>query len=70
MDYWLEAVDCEEKKTFLFDCKSKPIGEHNCGENKRAGVTCGGIYTLSMQVSFALPLLSKMYTVTALETLT
>ena len=53
MDYWLEAVDCEENKTFLFDCKSNPIGEHNCGENKRAGVTCGGIYTLHACVFFS-----------------
>ena len=67
MDYWLEAVDCEENKMFLFDCESNPIGEHNCGENKRAGVTCGGIYTLH---ACALPLLSKICTVTALETLT
>ena len=54
MDYWLEAVDCEENKMFLFDYKSKPIGEHNCGgENKRAGVTCRGIYTLHSSVFFS-----------------
>ena len=37
---WLDDIRCTGTETSLQDCPSQTIGNHNCGHNEDAGVTC------------------------------
>ena len=39
----LDEVNCTGTETRLVDCRSNPLGVHNCGHYEDAGVTCQGI---------------------------
>ena len=59
--YWLDDVNCKGNETHLFACAHLGIGNHNCGQGKRAKVSCEGeaskSYTQSCGeiISFLLP---------------
>ena len=39
----LDQVACTGNETRLVDCRSNPLGVHNCAHSEDAGVTCQGI---------------------------
>ena len=39
----LDEVNCTGNETRLVDCRSIPLGVHNCGHYEDAGVTCQGM---------------------------
>ena len=39
----LDDVACTGTETRLVDCRSNPLGVHNCGHHEDAGVTCQGM---------------------------
>ena len=39
----LDEVACIGNETRLVNCRSNPLGTHNCGHSEDAGVTCQGI---------------------------
>ena len=42
---WLDDVECIGDEDSIFDCLSRPPGEHNCGHFEDASVGCSGMYT-------------------------
>ena len=48
IDYLLDDVICEGHEASLFECESRPWGNHDCTENEAAGVHCtsGPVSTL------------------------
>ena len=36
----LDDVQCTGTETRLVNCRSNPLGVHNCGHSEDAGVTC------------------------------
>ena len=40
----LDEVACTGNETRLVDCRSNPLGVHNCGHHEDAGVTCQGMH--------------------------
>lgn len=39
---WLDRVRCSGTEGSLFNCPANPVGSHNCGHYKDAGVVCRG----------------------------
>ena len=37
---WLDEVMCTGEEALLLNCAANPLGDHNCGHNEDAGVTC------------------------------
>uniref|UniRef100_A0A6I8RYW5 SRCR domain-containing protein n=1 Tax=Xenopus tropicalis TaxID=8364 RepID=A0A6I8RYW5_XENTR len=45
---WLDNVRCRGNESYLWECDSRPWGEHNCNHVEHAGVICSGT-TLQLQ---------------------
>ena len=43
---WLDNVDCAGEEVSLFECFSRPPGEHDCGHLEDASVGCSCMYTV------------------------
>lgn len=39
---WMDEVQCTGTEESLVNCPANPIGTHNCGHHKDAGVVCRG----------------------------
>uniref|UniRef100_A0A6I8PUY0 SRCR domain-containing protein n=1 Tax=Xenopus tropicalis TaxID=8364 RepID=A0A6I8PUY0_XENTR len=39
---WLDNVRCRGNESYLWECDSRPWGEHNCNHVEHAGVICSG----------------------------
>ncbi|XP_042201534.1 scavenger receptor cysteine-rich type 1 protein M130-like [Callorhinchus milii] len=37
---WLDDMECNSKESFLWQCSSRPWGEHNCVHSEDVGVMC------------------------------
>ena len=42
----LDDTQCTGREESLLNCRAKPLGQHNCGHNEDAGVTCSSCETL------------------------
>ncbi|XP_075758739.1 antigen WC1.1-like [Pelodiscus sinensis] len=40
---WVETLDCRGTESSLWDCRSKPWGDSNCGHKEDAAVSCSGV---------------------------
>ena len=56
----LDQVACTGTETRLVNCRSNPLGIHDCSHSEDAGVTCQGmyvslhcLYTLNMEIGLA-----------------
>ena len=46
----LDNVACIGTESRLVDCRSNPLGIHNCGHVEDAGVRCVGAFTLAVSM--------------------
>ncbi|XP_031747603.1 deleted in malignant brain tumors 1 protein [Xenopus tropicalis] len=54
---WLDNVRCRGNESYLWECDSRPWGEHNCNHVEHAGVICSGTFAMCYYCSYMLLLL-------------
>uniref|UniRef100_A0A6I8QN32 SRCR domain-containing protein n=1 Tax=Xenopus tropicalis TaxID=8364 RepID=A0A6I8QN32_XENTR len=47
---WLDNVRCRGNESYLWECDSRPWGEHNCNHVEHAGVICSGRDNTTLQL--------------------
>ena len=57
-DIFLDNVVCRGTESSLLECRTNPIGQHNCNHSEDAGVKCEGIHNAS---KFRLGCLSPLF---------